>query len=203
MKVGLYFGTFNPVHVGHLLIANYLADYSDLDQVWMVVTPQNPHKQKKSLLEDYHRMAMVRRAIEDNPKLKASDIEFNLPKPSYTSHTLTYIQEKYPDHEFALIMGGDNLRSFHKWMNFEHIIENHQIYVYPRPLTELELDKQAKLGETENDLAKHRNVHIMEDAPSMKLSSSFIRKAVANGKDVRYMLTEPVHQYLTEMNFYK
>ena len=132
MKVGLYFGTFNPIHVGHLIIANYMTQYADLDQVWIIVSPQNPLKQKNTLLADYHRLALVRAAIEDNPKLTVSDIEFHLPIPSYTATTLTYLKEKYPEKEFSLIMGEDNLRTFHKWFNHEMILENHQIYVYPR-----------------------------------------------------------------------
>ena len=135
MKIGLYFGTYNPIHVGHLVIANYMADYTDLDQVWLVVTPQNPHKNKASLLSDYHRLAIVRIAVEGNNKLQASNIEFDLPKPSYTTTTLTYIKEKYPEHDFSLIMGEDNLRTLHKWKNHEEIINNHKIFVYPRALT--------------------------------------------------------------------
>ncbi len=201
MKIGLYFGTYNPIHVGHLIIANYMADYTHLDQVWLVVTPQNPLKKKASLLSDYHRLALVRTAIEDNNKLKASNIEFELPKPSYTSTTLTYIQEEYPEHEFSLIMGEDNLRTFHKWKNHEQIIENHQIFVYPRALTEVERKEQIVI-ETENDFKNHKNVTYC-DAPVMKVSSSFIRKAIKEKKDVRYLLTEPVFKYVTEMHFYE
>lgn len=138
MKIGLYFGTFNPIHVGHLVIANYMAEYTDLDQVWMVVTPQNPLKDKSTLLADFHRLALVKVAIDDNTKLRASDIEFNLPKPSYTMTTLTYLKEKHPNYSFALIMGEDNLRTFHKWFNHEVILKNHSFYVYPRVLTEQE-----------------------------------------------------------------
>lgn len=201
MKVGLYFGTFNPIHVGHLVIANYMADYTDLDQVWLMVTPQNPLKNKSSLLEDYHRLAMVRLAIEDNDKLRASNIEFDLPKPSYTVQTLAYLREKNPEQEFALIMGEDNLRTFHKWRNYEEILKNHRIFVYPRALTESEREEQTKL-EPKTELMTHPNV-IMCDAPVMKVSASFIRYAIQHNKDVRYLLTEPVHKYVDEMNFYK
>lgn len=201
MKIGLYFGTYNPIHVGHLIIANYMADYTDLDQVWLVVTPQNPHKKKASLLPDHHRLALVRIAIEDNEKLYASNIEFSLPKPSYTSTTLIYIQEKYPQHNFSLIMGEDNLRTFHKWRNYEEIIETHHIYVYPRALTELEQKEQIFINE-ENNLKHHNNVTYC-DAPVMKVSSSFIRKAIKEKKDVRYLLTEAVFKYVTEMHFYE
>jgi nicotinate-nucleotide adenylyltransferase len=201
MKVGLYFGTYNPIHVGHLVIANYMVDYTDLDQVWLVVTPQNPHKNKASLLSDYHRLAIVRIAVEGNDKLKASNIEFDLPKPSYTITTLTYIQEKYPDHDFSLIMGEDNLRTLHKWKNHNEIIDNHQIYVYPRALTEQEREDQLKL-QTENSFESLASVTLC-DAPVMKVSSSFIRKAIKDKKDVQYLLTEPVYKYVKEMHFYE
>ncbi|MCB0401311.1 MAG: nicotinate-nucleotide adenylyltransferase [Flavobacteriales bacterium] len=201
MKIGLYFGTYNPIHVGHLIIANYMADHTDLDEVWLVVSPQNPLKEKASLLSDHHRLALVRIAIEDNPKLKVSNIEFDLPKPSYTSTTLSYLQEQYPNHRFALIMGEDNLRTFHKWKNHEEIIGNHTIYVYPRALTEQERKEQIQ-DQTENDFNNHPNVRYC-DAPVMKVSSSFIRHAIKDKKDVRYLLTEPVFQYVTEMHFYE
>ncbi len=203
MKVGLYFGTFNPIHVGHLIIANYMTEHVDLDQVWIVVSPQNPLKKKKTLLPDYHRLALVRAAIEDDPKLTVSDIEFHLPIPSYTSTTLAYLKEKHPEHEFSLIMGEDNLRTFHKWYNHELILENHQLYVYPRVMTVQELAAQEEGKTDENAFAQHKNVIFCEDAPIMKISSSFVRKAISEGKDVRYMLTEPVHKYVEEMHFYE
>lgn len=201
MKIGLYFGTYNPIHVGHLVIANYMVDYTDLDQVWLVVSPQNPHKNKASLLSDYHRLAIVRIAVEGNNKLKASNIEFDLPIPSYTITTLTYIQEKYPNYDFSLIMGEDNLRTLHKWKNHEEIINNHKIFVYPRALTEQERVEQLSL-QTENEFKNHPNVTLC-DAPVMKVSSSFIRKAIKEKKDVQYLLTDPVFKYVTEMHFYE
>ena len=204
MKIGLYFGTFNPIHVGHLVIANYMADFTELDQVWMVVSPHNPLKEKATLLTDMHRLALVKVAIEDNSKLRASDIEFSLPKPSYTSTTLAYLKEKYPENEFALIMGEDNLRTLHKWKNYETILKNHTIYVYPRVLTtqeEAEIsDINSKVG---NDFSQNANVIYCEDAPVMKVSATFVRNAIKDGKDVRYLLTEPVHKYIEEMHFYK
>jgi nicotinate-nucleotide adenylyltransferase len=204
MKIGLYFGTFNPIHVGHLVIANFMAEYTDLDQVWLVVTPQNPLKDKSTLLADFHRLALVKVAIDDNPKLRASDIEFNLPKPSYTITTLTYLREKYPNDSFSLIMGEDNLRTFHKWFNHEVIMEKHKIYVYPRVLTmQEELEVVAMSADLINDYKSHQNVEFCEDAPVMKVSSSFIRQSIKEGKDVRYLLTEPVRRYVDEMNFYK
>ena len=202
-KIGLFFGTFNPIHVGHLVIANHLANYTELDEVWLVVSPQNPLKKKDSLLQDYHRLALVRVAIEDNPKLKASDIEFSLPKPSYTSNTLAHINEKYPDYSFALIMGEDNLRTFHKWKNYADILKNNQIYVYPRVLTEQEKEESEINAEADNGLRKHQNVIMCDDVPVMKISASFIRGAIKEKKDVSYLLTQPVFKYLTEMHFYE
>jgi nicotinate-nucleotide adenylyltransferase len=192
MKIGLYFGSFNPIHIGHLVIANHLAENSDLDQIWFVVTPHNPFKNKSSLLDDHQRLEMVYRATKDYTKLKPSDIEFNLPQPNYTVNTLAYLQEKYPDNEFALIMGEDNLKSFHKWKNFELILKNHHIYVYPRI--------SASNAETQFD--GHKKIHLI-DAPIMELSSTFIRKSIKAGKNVKPMLPEFVWEYLDEMNFYK
>ena len=192
MKIGLYFGTFNPIHVGHLTIANHMAEYSDLDQVWFVVTPHNPFKKKSSLLDNNHRFQMVDRAVEDYPKLSVSDIEFKLPQPNYTINTLTHLEEKYPDYEFALIMGEDNLKSFHKWKNYELILERYHIYVYPR----------ISDGIIETQFDNHSKIHKV-DAPIMELSSTFIRKAIKEGKNIRPMLPEHVWSYLDEMNFHK
>lgn len=204
MKVGLYFGTFNPIHVGHLVIANYMAEYTDLDQVWLVVSPQNPLKVKSSLLPDFHRLAIVKAAIDDNPKLRASDIEFKLSKPSYTATTLTYLAEKYPKNEFSLIMGEDNLRTLHKWFNHEIILKNHDFYVYPRVLTEQEEIEVDQIGSLPDNFFRDLpNVHICTEAPVMKVSASFVRNAIKEGKDVRYLLTEPVRKYIDEMNFYR
>lgn len=204
MKIGLYFGTFNPIHIGHLVISNYMAEYTDLDQVWLVVSPQNPLKKKKSLLADYHRLALVKVAIDDNDKLRASDIEFKMPLPSYTSDTLAYLKQQYPNNTFNLIMGEDNLRTLHKWKNFDRILEQHQVYVYPRVLTIQEEQEVQEMGSLpDNGLSKHPKIIFCEDAPVMKVSASFIRQAIKEGKDVRYLLTDPVHQYVDEMNFYK
>lgn len=196
-KVGLFFGTFNPIHVGHLVIANYMADYTDLDEVWLVVTPQNPFKEKQSLLNDIHRLTLVRVATEDNTKLKVSNIEFELPKPSFTCDTLAHLSEKYPKNKFVLIMGEDNLRTFHKWKNYEYIINHHELYVYPRVIEK-----------HENELAKstilnHPNLKKINEVPIMQISASFIRDGIKNKKDVRYLLTEKVYQYIDEMNFYR
>lgn len=192
MKVGLYFGSFNPIHVGHLVIANHLAEYSDLDQIWFVVTPHNPFKKKSSLLDNYQRLEMVYLATKNYIKLKPSDIEFNLPQPNYTVNTLAHLQEKYPDKEFSLIMGEDNLKGFHKWKNYNVILENHHIYVYPR----------ISNSKIETQFNKHDKIHFV-DAPIMQLSSTFIRKAIKEGKNIKPMLPTHVWEYLDEMNFYK
>lgn len=190
MKIGLFFGSFNPIHVGHLIIGNFMATQTDLQQVWMVVSPQNPHKQKSSLARDYDRLHLVQLATEGNPKLQASNIEFGLPKPSYTIDTLTYLQEKHPEKEFVLIMGGDNLGTFHKWKNYEKILANHEIFVYQRP--------QYDLGE----LANHSKVHLFE-APLMDISASYIRESIQNGHSVEYLVSESVLKYLEDSNLYR
>ncbi len=191
VKTGLFFGSFNPIHIGHLAIANYMVEFTDLDQVWFVVSPQNPFKKKQTLLADYHRYALAERAIDDDyPKLKVSNIEFGLPQPSYTVNTLAHLEEKFPTHEFVLIMGADNLKTLHKWKNAEHIIEHYQIMVYPRN------------GSGGGDLATHASVTAV-DAPLMEISSTFIRQAIADKKDVRYMLPASVHDYIREMHFYE
>lgn len=191
-KVGLFFGTFNPIHVGHLIIANHLAEHSDLEEVWLVVTPHNPHKKKKTLLEDNHRLAMVRIAIEDYPKLQASNIEFDLPQPNYTVKTLALLEEKYPEKEFCLIMGEDNLKSLHKWKNYEVILDRFTIYIYPR----------ISNGSIETQFSNHPKITKI-NAPVVEISSTFIRKNIASGNNIRPMLPKNVWEYLDEMNFYK
>lgn len=192
MKVGLFFGTFNPIHSGHLIIANHIAEHSDLDQVWFVVTPHNPFKKKASLLEDHHRLEMVRLATEDYVKLKESNIEFKLPQPNYTINTLIHLEEKHPDYTFCLITGEDNLKSFQKWKNYELILQQYDIYVYPR----------NSEGEVDHQFKNHKRIKYI-DAPAMELSSTFIRKSIKKGKIVRPMLPEATWVYLDEMNFYK
>ncbi|MFK2818932.1 nicotinate (nicotinamide) nucleotide adenylyltransferase [Flavobacteriaceae sp. LMIT009] len=192
MNVGLYFGTFNPIHVGHLTIANHLVEHSDLDQVWFVVTPHSPFKKKNSLLDDHQRLEMVYQATKDYDKLKESNIEFNLPQPNYTVNTLAHLEEKYPENNFALIMGEDNLKSFHKWKNYDVILSRHKIYVYPR----------ISQGIIESKFEDHPSITRVK-APIMELSSTFIRKSIKAGKNVRPMLPEAVWKYLDEMNFYK
>lgn len=189
-KIGLFFGSFNPVHAGHLMIANFMAEFTDLDEVWMVISPQNPFKQKKNLLADHHRYYLVNMAVEDCRKIRASNAEFDMPKPSYTIHTLTYLKEKYPEHKFVLIMGSDNLPNFPKWKNVEQIIEHYQIYVYTRP------------GNHTNPYPGHPKF-IFVEAPLLEVSSTFIREGIKNKKDIRFFLTEKVYDYIQEMNFYK
>lgn len=192
-KVGLYFGTFNPIHIGHLIIANHMVEFSDLDEVWLVITPQSPFKVKKSLLDNYHRYQMVSEAVHDYPKLKPSKIEFELPQPNYTINTLVNLEEKYPEkHEFSLLMGEDNLKNFHKWKNYETILENYSLYVYPR----------VSEGTVEHQFKNHPKIHCVE-APIIEISSTFIRKQHAAGKNVKAMLPDVVWKYLDEMNFYR
>ena len=191
-KVGLFFGTFNPIHVGHLIIGNHFVEHSDLDEVWFVVTPHNPHKEKSNLLDDNHRLTMVRIAVEDYPKLKACNIEFDLPQPNYTVNTLVHLEERYPEHCFSLIMGEDNLKSFHKWKNHEVILDRHSIYVYPRISQGVIMDKW-----------KNNKSITLVDAPIIELTSTFIRNSIKQGKNVKPLLPNEVWIYLDEMNFYK
>jgi nicotinate-nucleotide adenylyltransferase len=190
MKTGLFFGSFNPIHVGHMVLANYMISFTDLDEVWFVVSPHNPHKEKSTLLGQNHRLQMVRIAVEDHPKMKASNIEFKLSQPSYTINTLTHLREKYPKKDFCLILGMDNLQTFDKWKNYEQILKHHALYVYPR---------QGSVGDKFKD---HPHVHITE-APVIEISSSFIRAAIASNKEVSSFMPERVAQYVMEMNFYK
>ncbi|MDX1665735.1 MAG: nicotinate (nicotinamide) nucleotide adenylyltransferase [Saprospiraceae bacterium] len=189
-KIGLFFGSFNPVHVGHMIIANFMATRTDLDQVWIVVSPQNPLKEKDSLASDYDRLHLVRLAIGDNPRLQASDIEFGLPKPSYTIDTLTHLREKYPQKQFCLIMGGDNLATIHKWKNYKLLLANYEIYVYRRP--------SYDAGQYEN----RPGIRFFE-APLMQISASYIRRCIAQGLSVRYLLPDPVYEYLADSNLYR
>lgn len=191
LKVGLYFGSYNPIHIGHLAIANYLVEYTDIDQLWFVVSPQNPFKIKANLLDDYQRLEMAHRAIEGDDRLRASNIEFSLPKPSYTIDTLTYLKDQHPNYNFVILMGSDNLESFHKWKNYKTIVENYGAIVYPRP------------GFDKSKIQLNKNITIAENAPLMEISSSFIRNAIKEGKDVRHFLPPKSWEYLEEMNFYK
>ena len=189
-KIGLFFGSFNPIHVGHLVIANFMATQTDLDELWMIISPQNPLKKKNTLARDHDRLRMVQLAIDDNPNLQASDIEFKLPQPSYTIDTLTFLKEKHPHHEFVLIMGGDNLASLHKWKNYELLLRDHHIYVYQRP--------QYDLGK----LQEHAHVHLFE-APLMQISASYIRKCIKNKQSVRYLIPDAVLEEIEACGLYR
>jgi len=195
MKIGLYFGTFNPIHIGHMIIGNHIAENSDLDQIWMVVTPHNPLKNKKTILDDYQRLQLVFLATEDYPKIKPSDIEFKLSQPNYTVNTLAHLQDKFPQHEFSLIMGEDNLKSLHKWKNHEVILQNHEIYVYPRISSELDANQNAAFK-------NNPKIHII-DAPIVEISSTFIRENIKKNKNVRPLLPEKVWEYIDHNNLYK
>lgn len=189
MKIGLFFGSFNPMHIGHKIIASYMVEFSNLDKLMFVVSPQNPLKQKNSLLDQHHRLQIIRAEEEDNPKLSVSDIEFNMPQPSYTIDTLVRLKEEHPVNDYSLIMGADNLQNFHKWKNYEQILENYSIYVYPRPGIKIE--------------GTHKNIHIIDGVPQMEISSSFIRKSIKEGKDISYLMPEKAWKYTEEMNFYR
>lgn len=189
-NIGLYFGSFNPIHIGHLIIASYISEHTELSKIWFVVSPHNPLKEKKSLLGNIHRLAMVNLAIEDNHDFKSCDVEFFLPQPSYTVVTLAVLKEKYPEKNFNLILGADNLETFEKWRNYETILNNHKLFVYPRP------------GSDGGKLKDHSSV-VWVDAPLIEISSSYIRKAIKEKKDYRYYLPEKAYQYICEMHFYK
>lgn len=189
MKIGLYFGSFNPVHVAHLIIANYILNETDIQKVWFVVSPQNPFKAESGLLNEYHRLHLVKAAIGDDIRMKASDIEFNLPKPSYTTATLAYLKEKYPEHEFCIIMGSDSFQNLHKWKNYEVIVRDYEIYVYTRPGFEAMNPLNAKL-------------HILQ-APLLQLSATQIRNYIKEGKSIRYLITDPVREEIEKGAYYK
>lgn len=191
MNIGLFFGSFNPVHTGHMIIAQHLANQPEIDQVWLVVSPHNPLKLKSSLANDYDRLHLVNLAVEDNPKIKSCNVEFKLPQPSYTIDTLAYLKEKYPQHVFALIMGGDNLNSLTKWKHYELILQNHLIYIYNRPETE-----------KENPLSTHPNVRYCK-APLIEISSTEIRTMINEGLSVRYLLPDKVFEYIQGSTMYK
>jgi nicotinate-nucleotide adenylyltransferase len=178
-----------------------MVEFSDLDEVWFVVTPHNPHKKKKTLLQDHHRLQMVQIAVEDYPKLLASNVEFNLPQPNYTVNTLTHLEEKYPEKSFCLIMGEDNLKSFHKWKNFEVILKRYSIYVYPR-ISKGSIDSKF-YSPIDGDRGVFHEKIKKVDAPIIELSSTFIRKGIKSGKNIKPMLSAEVWNYLDEMNFYK
>lgn len=189
-KTGLYFGSFNPIHTGHMIIASYMVEFTDLEEVWLVISPHNPLKEKKSLLADHHRLALANIAVEDEPRIRTTNIEFKMPQPSYTIDTITRLEEKYPEREFILIAGTDIFPTFHKWKNYEELLNRCKIYVYNRP------------GYSAGEYSNHPSIRIYK-APLMEISSSFIRKSIAKGKDMRYFLPERVYKYIREMHFYE
>jgi len=189
MKIGLFFGSFNPIHHGHLMVASYIANHTDLKQIWLVVSPQNPHKTQSSLLNEYDRLHLAQLAIENDDQIKVSDIEFKLPKPSYTIDTLTYLEEKFPQHEFFIIMGGDSFQNLPKWKNFETLVKNYQFIVYRRPGFDI----------TENYGA---NMQYLE-APMMELSATLIRNNCKDGITIRYLVPEDVRLEIERCNYFK
>lgn len=189
-KIGLFFGSFNPIHMGHLIIGNVMAENTDLNRVWFVVSPQNPHKPSKGLLHEFDRYDMVKAAIADNYKLAVSDVEFHLPRPSYTIHTLTHLHEKHPDKEFKIIIGEDNLESFPRWKNHEQILAQYGLYVYPRPHV------------TNSELSRHPQVRMIE-SPIIDISATYIRACIKNNKSIRYLVPEPVEQLIRLKHYYQ
>ncbi|MCF8379469.1 MAG: nicotinate-nucleotide adenylyltransferase [Bacteroidales bacterium] len=190
MKTGLFFGSFNPIHNGHMAIAEYIIENTDLEELWFIVSPMNPLKKKKTMLEDHHRLELVYLAVGDDIRFKVSDIEFSMPKPSFTVDTLTYLSEKYPNREFEIILGSDNLMNFHRWKNSEILIQHYKRLVYPRHGNEMP------------DILKHKNIEIVQ-APRIEISSSFIRESISKGKKVKFFMPLAVWNYIDEMNFYK
>lgn len=191
MKIGLFFGSFNPVHNGHMIIANLVRELTDLDRIWIVVSPHNPHKKKATLANDFDRLHLVNLAIGDNLYLQASSIEFNLPRPSYTIDTLTYLSEKHPNHQFALIMGGDNLVSLPNWKNPEAIYKHYPIYVYSRPGSDL------------SKALSHAHIKILDDLPLLQISSTYVRDCLKNGVSVQYLVPNDVFEYLEGSSLYR
>ncbi|CAA7386630.1 nicotinate (nicotinamide) nucleotide adenylyltransferase [Chryseobacterium fistulae] len=192
-KIGLFFGSFNPIHIGHLILANYILENSDMNEIWFVVSPQNPFKEKKSLLKDHNRLDMVQLTLKNYPNMRASNVEFSLPTPSYTIDTLVYLHEKYPEYSFSLIMGEDNLENLHKWKNSEILLKNHHIIVYPRVFEGKKADSRY---------LDHENISVIQ-APIIELSATEIRNMIKEGKNVRPMLPPEVFEYLDGSNFYK
>lgn len=203
MKTGLFFGSFNPIHQGHLDIADYMAEFTDLDEIWFIVSPHNPLKEKDTLISDFHRLEMVRRAVAENNKsrqtpidLQYADIEFDLPQPSYTINTLNHIKNKFPDKKFVIIIGSDNLSQFDKWKDYKQILENYELYVYPRP----QIYPNIHRGDG-GEFAWHHNVRLI-DAPLIDISSDEIRKLLGEGKEVGNMLPVSVLDYIKELRLY-
>lgn len=189
MKVGLYFGSFNPIHIGHLVIASHLLNETDLQKIWFVVSPLNPFKESESLVNEYDRLHLVQKAIEDDPRFKVTDIEFTLPRPSYTINTLTYLVEKYPGYEFRIIMGSDSYQNIMKWKNPEQILSEYGILVYRRPgfdVTPIEGSRTTIL-----------------DAPLLQISATHIRELVRKGKSIKYLVPAEVENEIRNSNLFR
>ena len=195
MKIGLFFGSFNPIHVGHLIIANTMATTTDLEQVWFVVSPQNPFKKTRSLLHEFDRLDMVERAIADNSRLKATDIEFSMSRPSYTIDTLRKLQEKYPQHNYTLIIGEDNLEQFANWKAHDEIMNEFGLYVYPRP------NRADGTPSVKSPFLNHQNVRVIQ-APLLDISATFIRESIRTNRSIRYMVPEVVEEMIVRKKFY-
>lgn len=191
MRIGLYFGSFNPIHVGHLIIAQHIIQHSKVQEIWFMVSPHNPHKEKNSLANMYDRLEMVNLAIEKSEHFKASDFEFKLPQPSFTIDTLSHLKERYPGYEFQLIMGGDNLATLHKWKNYELILRDYSILVYPRP--------GANLGAFEN----HPSIQVLHHTPLMEISSTYIRKLIQKRKEIKYLVPDSVMKFIESKGLYE
>ncbi len=189
-KIGLFFGSFNPIHIGHMIIAQHVLNESEIDEIWFVVSPHNPLKEKRTLAPDHDRLYLVQEAIGEHPKMRASSVEFQLPQPSYTIDTLTYLREKYPEIQFSLLMGGDNLQHFHKWKNHKLLLRDYELYIYDRP------------GRKESTYDQHPSVHFMQ-ATQMNISATHIRKLIRNGKSIQFLVPDPVFQAINASNLFK
>ena len=189
MKIGLYFGSFNPIHTGHLIIASHILNETDIEKVWFVVSPHNPFKESDTLLNEYERFHLVQKAVENDPRLKAVDIEFSLPRPSYTVHTMAYLEEKYPSHQFVIIMGSDSFQNIEKWKNSDHIIKNYEILIYKRPGFEIANDINAR-------------IRVMK-APLLEISATHIRKMVQEGRSIKYLVPPQVENEILSSGMFR
>lgn len=191
MNIGLFFGSFNPVHTGHLIIANYMADYTGLDEIWLVVSPQNPFKVNDELLDENARLELLNLAIRDDNRFKAIDVEFHLDRPSYTVNTLSHLRDLHPEHDFTLIIGGDNLQNFHRWKDYQEILKQHKVFVY------------ARAGIVEKPLLSNNPQIKLFEVPLLNISSTYIRESIQAGKSIRYLIPEPVRVLIKERKYYQ
>ncbi|MFC2137919.1 nicotinate (nicotinamide) nucleotide adenylyltransferase [Bacteroidota bacterium] len=190
MKTGLFFGSFNPVHIAHMALGNYMLEYTEVEEIWFVISPHNPFKARDTLLNQFQRLEMVKMSIDDHPKMKAIDVEFNLPQPSYTIDTLNYLSENYKDKQFYIIMGADGVNYIHRWKDADIIIKNYKRLVYPRPFVKIEKEENMENAE-------------LVAAPLIEISSSFIRDSIKIGKDMKFYLPNRVYEYIKNMGFYR